>query len=106
MNVEFMYDQRLHIHLPVLHTSWDNLDSDTQGYVLEKWEESRGIIPDRVKELEIVINKKQAALESEMNFEQSCIINSEISEFASKINDLWIWFRLDLSLSAQQKSSP
>jgi hypothetical protein len=105
MDVEFVYDSRLQISLPRFHIAWDELDQDRQAQILRSWEETRGDIPDRVKELEIVINEKQAALTEELNFERSCDLNSEIAELASIINDLWIWFRLNPSLTATEKSS-
>ncbi|KMJ55242.1 hypothetical protein AB685_28280 [Bacillus sp. LL01] len=105
MDVEFIYDSRLQISLPRFHTVWDELDQDRQAQILRSWEEIRGNIPERVKELEVVINEKQAALTEELNFERSCHLNSEIAELASIINDLWIWFRLNPSLTTTEKSS-
>ncbi|MDV2684768.1 hypothetical protein RYX56_10350 [Alkalihalophilus lindianensis] len=105
MDVEFVYDFRLQISLPRFHTAWDELDQDRQAQILRSWEEIRGNIPERVKELEAVINEKQAALTEELNFERSCHLNSEIAELASIINDLWIWFRLNPSLTTTEKSS-
>ncbi|WP_261177405.1 DUF4391 domain-containing protein [Anaerobacillus sp. CMMVII] len=89
----FEYDQRLGIALPDLTKDWNCLDKATQEEILVQWEQIRGDIPDRVKELENQINAKQAALFNEENFKRSCEINTEISELASTINDLWLWFR-------------
>ncbi|ADC48763.1 hypothetical protein BpOF4_03485 [Alkalihalophilus pseudofirmus OF4] len=99
MDVEFVYDERLKISLPRFHTAWDELEEIRQAQILRMWEEIRGNIPERIKELEELINEKNAALSEEMNFEHSCLLNTEIAELASIINDLWIWFRLNPSLS-------
>ncbi|WP_280769917.1 hypothetical protein [Salipaludibacillus daqingensis] len=93
MTVTFVYDSRLGIDIPDLEGSWEQLSIDKQSETLAKWENIRGIIPDRIKELENSINYLQNQLYQESNFQLSCEINNEISELASIINDLWIWYR-------------
>lgn len=63
-----------------------------------QWEQVRGNIPERIKEVETLINQKQYQLFEEEDFNISCIINSEIAELASVINDLWLLYRMDQSV--------
>lgn len=89
----FEYDQRLGISLPDLKKSWKDYNQATQEEILSLWEEIRGNIPERIYELEQEINQKQALLNNEENFELACDLNTRISQLASTINDLWLWFR-------------
>ncbi len=102
MNEYFTYDPRLKIRIPQLTKSWKVYSLHTQNRVLTEWETIRGHIPDRISELEIEINKKQEELNHEENFERSCELNNEISELASIINDLWIWFRTTQQISTSR----
>jgi hypothetical protein len=97
----FEYDQRLGIAIPDLNKEWKCFDRNTQEEILSQWEAIRGNIPDRVRELEQEINIKQALLDNEDDFLQSCHLNSEIAELASTINDLWIWFRSQAKISGK-----
>jgi hypothetical protein len=90
----FSLDERLGIDLPVIEYDWDLIPLDTRQAILLNWEKIRGTIPDRIARLEEVINQKQEMLNNESDFEKSCRLNSDISELASIINDLWILFRL------------
>lgn len=89
----FQMDDRLGIQLPFLDKDWHEYGLTEQEGIVAEWEIIRGHIPDRIKELEVSINSRQAQLDVEENFERSCELNSEISELASIINDLWIWYR-------------
>ncbi|SDZ54830.1 hypothetical protein SAMN05421736_116125 [Evansella caseinilytica] len=93
MAVTFLYDDRLGISVPYMLKEWEELSPETRESTLETWEGIRGVIPDRIKELEKEISLLQRYLNEEDEFEKSCMINSEISELASIINDLWIWYR-------------
>jgi hypothetical protein len=73
-----------------------------QNSILAEWEKIRGGIPDRIAELEDKINHKQDALNHEENFKRSCQLNEEISDLASIINDLWIWFRMTQNVSSEK----
>ncbi len=98
MAYEFVYDERLGIRLPRLQYEWERYSRETQARILFEWEAIRGTIPDRIKELEKRINEKQERLQQEEDFAVSCQLNHEISELASVINDLWIWFRMRQTL--------
>ncbi|WP_062047756.1 hypothetical protein [Bacillus sp. JCM 19034] len=93
MSVQFIYDRRLGIELPLFEQSWDALDYKIKDVTLKKWEEIRGTIPDRVKEFEEKIRIVHLQLSDEEDFETCCRLNEEMAELASIINDLWIWFR-------------
>ncbi|KAA9027491.1 hypothetical protein [Niallia endozanthoxylica] len=95
----FSYNERLGIKLPSIDVEWDDLSDETQESILLYWENIRGAIPDQIISLEKTINKKQAQLNDESDFQQSCQLNSEIADLASVINDLWLWFRLNQNIS-------
>ncbi|MFX3625391.1 MAG: radical SAM protein [Ectobacillus sp.] len=105
MNQYFKFDGRLGIEVPYLKQDWEDIPSAEQHGILLKWEEIRGKIPDRIKSLEALINEKQHQLNHEGNFHVSCILNSEIAELASIINDLWIWYRINQDISAEKAHS-
>jgi acyl-CoA reductase-like NAD-dependent aldehyde dehydrogenase len=94
LRYQFAYDERLGIRLPVLYHDWEDYSPEERATILLKWEEIRAKIPDRIIQLEAIINKKQAQMSEEENFARSCELNSEIHELASIINDLNIWFRV------------
>ncbi len=98
----FIKDKRLGIPLPQLDLEWNKYDKKTQQDILLEWEKIRGRIPDRIKELEEQINMKQAQLNDEANFERSCELNTEIAEYASIINDLWLWYRMNQHVSSSK----
>lgn len=89
----FEYDHRLGISIPDLEKNWKDYNQATQEEILSLWDEIRGNIPERIKELEQEINRKQALLNNEENFKFACELNTDISQLASIINDLWLWFR-------------
>ncbi|WP_046176683.1 hypothetical protein [Domibacillus indicus] len=99
----FQYDARLGIYLPILSREWDEHTKAERQAILHKWEIIRGQIPDRISQLEEEINKKQTALDNEDDFVQSCRLNTDISELASIINDLWLWFRTTPDIYAYKK---
>ncbi|MCM3759649.1 hypothetical protein M3212_02480 [Alkalihalobacillus oceani] len=100
MSITFRYDSRLGIPLPVLSCRWEEIDPFVQERTLLEWEEIRGTIPDKVKELEQQIEAVHAELSEEEDFERSCALNLKMAELASVINDLWIYFRTTPTLSA------
>lgn len=99
MKEYFSYDKRLGISLPDLTKEWNTYSDETQYAILFHWEKVRGAIPDRISELEQMINQKQDALSNESDFPRSCKLNSEIADLASIINDLWLWYRANHGVS-------
>lgn len=101
MRYDFVMDDRLGILLPSLQLEWEEYTDSERADILLRWEEIRGTIPDRVKQLENIIIEKQEQLNVEENFQISCALNSEIAELASVINDLHLWFRVNQDISAK-----
>ena len=97
----FYFDERLGIPVPDLMVEWDDYSKETKQFILLHWEKIRGSIPDRIAELEQEINYKQAKLSDESDFPLSCKLNTEIAELASIINDLWLWYRADQTVSTK-----
>jgi hypothetical protein len=95
----FFSDNRLGISLPSFDSDWGELSPEIQQSILLHWEKVKGEIPDRIAHLEEMINIKQAHLSEEEDFRISCHLNNEISEIASVINDLWIWYRKDQDIT-------
>jgi hypothetical protein len=93
MKEYFSFDPRLGIQLPELTMELDQYSKETQMEILFYWEQVRGSIPDRISDLELQINQKQALLSNESNFPRSCQLNTQIADLASIINDLWLWYR-------------
>lgn len=101
MNYTFKYDARLGIHLPLLNKVWEEYTVEEQEQILLEWEAKRADIPGRIKELEKIIEGKQAQLNNEANFKRACELNYEIAEVAKTINDLNIWFRIQQETEAK-----
>lgn len=99
MSTHFIYDEHLGIRLPHLEKEWDMYTKEEQAEILLEWETIRGKIPDRIIELEQQINEKQRQLGEENDFALSCMLNSEIASLASMINDLWIWYRMNQTVT-------
>lgn len=104
----FVFDKRLGISIPDLQQDWELYSTEQQHNIILTWEQIRGHIPDRIKQLELLINKKQDQLNREDSFELSCSLNSEIADLASIINDLWLYYRTHQNISdnfsTEQKS--
>ena len=104
MNHFFIWNERLGIPLPELDRSWELFREEEQTFIVTQWEIIRGSIPDRVFALEKLINVKQAELYEEDDFETSCVINSDIAELASHINDFHIWYRINQEIEQRRDS--
>ncbi|MFX3633809.1 MAG: hypothetical protein ACE3L7_25995 [Candidatus Pristimantibacillus sp.] len=100
----FQWNERLQISLPIMEVEWEQYDDAEQSDIVERWELIRGSIPDRVMEFEWIINMRQDQLFEEDSFEESCRINSEIADYASRINDLHIWYRMNQELESRRHS--
>lgn len=98
MEEYFSYNERLGIHIPEIE-EWEYVSFEFKQSIILHWEKIRGIIPDRITDLEKVINKKQAQLDNEENFQLSCQLNKEIADIASTINDLWLWYRTNQDIT-------
>ncbi|MBM7554960.1 hypothetical protein [Thalassobacillus pellis] len=96
----FTFDKRLGISIPDLPKPFRTYSIEVQSAILSAWENQRGAIPDRVKEMEYHIERCLDLLNQEDDFEASCEINEDISRMAATINDLWIWYRADQVLQS------
>ncbi|HUC93548.1 MAG TPA: hypothetical protein VMS09_16275 [Paenibacillus sp.] len=103
-NIAFRLSGRLGIDLPVVDGEWDDIPETDRAAALTRWESIRGSIPDRVFALERQINTLQARLFEEDDFEASCVLNSDIAELASRINDLHIWYRINQEIETRRHS--
>ncbi|MFC4778614.1 hypothetical protein ACFO9Q_17610 [Paenibacillus sp. GCM10023252] len=97
----FAWNERLRISIPVLDSEWDRYSMADRQNIIEQWESIRGTIPNHVMAFERIINLKLAELSEEDNFERSCLINAEIAEYASRINDLHIWYRMNQEVESR-----
>ncbi|GKU79794.1 hypothetical protein [Paenibacillus sp. L3-i20] len=104
MSDHFVWSERLGIYIPYLTMGWEQYNYCDQIGIIEEWEFVRGSIPDRIMVFEHVINEKQAELNDEENFERSCLLTYEIAEYASRINELQIWYRMNQELESRQHS--
>lgn len=95
----FVFDERLGIPLPQLHCDWGDLPVEERQSMILQWEVIRGHIPDRIKELEAMIMQKQEQIYREEDWERICALFSEINEYASRINDLLIWSRMQQDMA-------
>ncbi|MNZ55263.1 hypothetical protein D3C78_731860 [compost metagenome] len=100
----FEWSERLSIRLPVLELDWEQYEPLEQTAIIEQWEMIRGAIPDRVMEFERRIRLLQMQLFEEDDFEKSCILNANIADYASRINDLHIWYRIDQQMEVRRHS--
>ncbi|MDQ0220060.1 hypothetical protein ELQ35_20150 [Peribacillus cavernae] len=98
----FSVDERLGIPVPIFTKEWSEYGEAEQQEILLLWENIRGSIPDRIKELEKLINIKQDQLSDESDFAISCQLNSEIANLASAIVDLWLWYRVNQGITEKK----
>ena len=104
MSIQFVYDDRLGIRLPELDEPWESHPSETQIKILAEWETIRGSIPDRIKQLDQMIREKQQKMDLETDFPICCRLNYEISELASCITDLHLWYRMNQEITEHAPS--
>ncbi|MBM7692888.1 hypothetical protein JOC77_002319 [Peribacillus deserti] len=95
MKNSFIFDSRLGIRIPDPQKARETCSREEMEDLLFQWELIKGAVPDRIKEIEMQIHVKQEQLSREPDFEISCRLNTEISELASIINNLWLCYRAD-----------
>jgi len=89
----FHFDERLRIDIPNLQREWHEYSLAERIHILELWEPMRGRIPGVVAEFEAEIDSRNQSLQHEENWEQTVAWMNEISDYASRINDLNILYR-------------
>jgi hypothetical protein len=95
VNYRFEYNDRLGIHLPYLDVEWEDLSADERNEMIARWEKIKARIPDRIMEIERLIDERQQRVSQEEDWETICMLYKEIYEYASIINDLHIWARVN-----------
>ncbi|TFE30887.1 hypothetical protein E2980_02905 [Cohnella luojiensis] len=103
MDSQFEYSERHGIAIPCLDSDWNELSLVHRTAILAKWEMIRGSIPDQIMRFEAKIRIRQQQLFEEDDFAESCRINGDIADLASRINDLNIWFRTQQDLEDNSK---
>jgi hypothetical protein len=98
---EFVFNERLGIPIPELLLEWESYPLSVREQMIDEWEQIRGRIPERIMEIEKIINHKQKQLNIEEDFPRACQLNSEIAECASTINDLHLWYRANQDLHSR-----
>lgn len=101
MEDQFSYDDRLGIWLPHLTQDWQRYDVAQRQAIVAAWELVRGGIPERIIQFERLINEKQGLVFEVEDFETCCQLNLQIADYASRINDLHIWYRINQDVEAR-----
>jgi hypothetical protein len=96
--VYFRYDDRLQIELPDFPVPFTSLSRDEQEEVLVAWEKVRARIPERILEFERIIEQTLEKIHHEEDWDVIAAHFQEISDYASRINELNTWRRIDPSL--------
>jgi hypothetical protein len=92
---EFVYNERLGIQIPVQHREWQEYSRAEQEAMIEQWEMLRARIPDRVKQLEEVIEDRQLKIAVEEDWDRVVALYEDVFAMASIINDLNNWMRVE-----------
>lgn len=100
-NYRFEYDERLTIEIPILYKAWEELSYDEQKEILYRWEHVRATIPDQIKLLEQEVHELEKKLQIEDNQENFLALSKRITELASQIIDLNLWFRTHEDITAK-----
>ncbi|MDQ0256865.1 hypothetical protein J2S74_004287 [Evansella vedderi] len=98
----FQEDERLGISLPKLERTWEDHTLKEQTKILSYWEKERAKIPDRIKELEVLVKGKTNDLLLENDEQRMIELNNEVIYLASIINDLNIWFRIEPVITVEE----
>lgn len=96
----FQLDTRLGIELPVFETPFEELPRTEQEAILLRWETIRARIPDQIMRLEHDIEGLLQLVHEEEDWDIIASYFVQISDLASRINELNTWRRVDPSLHA------
>lgn len=94
----FRRDPRLGIDLPDFVVPFEEMSVSDQEDVLIRWETIRARIPDQIMRFEQVIGDILTAVHHEEDWDVIAAYFTEISDYASRINELNTWRRVDQSL--------
>ena len=93
MDQVFNFEERLGIEIPYLDKDWQEYSLNERTSILEKWELMRGRIPAQIAFFESEIESLQEDLHQEEDWDKSLHLMQQVSDYASRINDLNILFR-------------
>lgn len=93
MTYSFQLNERLGLEVPMLSREWTEYSEADRQTILERWETSRGRIPALISAFEEAIHARQEKLYEEEDWEATLALMNEVSDYASRINDLNILFR-------------
>ncbi|ADU30326.1 hypothetical protein [Evansella cellulosilytica] len=99
----FRIDSRLGISIPKLGKPWTDYSLKEQSQILSIWEKERAIIPEKIKEIEKIVTVKTKELLEENDVDKMNELNHVIMNYASIINDLNIWFRIEPQLTEERE---
>jgi len=95
----FYEDERLGMEIPQFDdVPFESLPLDDQEHILVRWESIRARIPDRIMHFEHVIEELLQLVHHEEDWDIIASYFAEISDYASRINELNTWRRVDPSL--------
>ncbi|MBL0386517.1 hypothetical protein JJB07_07635 [Tumebacillus sp. ITR2] len=99
---EFVFNERLGIQIPVQHHEWHEYTRAEQEDLIHRWESIRSRIPDRIKELEEIIEDRQLKIAVEDDWDRVVELYEDVFFIASVINDLNNWMRLEPSTTDEE----
>ncbi|MCF8565780.1 hypothetical protein LLE49_13735 [Alicyclobacillus tolerans] len=94
----FNLDARLGIEVPDLSVAFEDLPTEDRERILVHWEAIRARIPEQIMKFEHVIEDLLKAVHHEEDWDTIAAYFSEISDYASRINELNTWRRIDPAL--------
>lgn len=94
----FNLDSRLGILLPDLSVHFEDLPEEEQETIIAEWETIRARIPEQLMKFEHIIEDLLQSVHEESDWDTIAAYFAEISDYASRINELNTWRRVDPSL--------
>ncbi|MCL6446121.1 MAG: hypothetical protein K6T83_22200 [Alicyclobacillus sp.] len=94
----FRFDSRLGIELPDFPRPFEDMPQADQEEDLVRWETIRARIPEQIMKFEAIIEDLLQQVHHEEDWDIIAAHFAQISDFASRINELNTWRRVDQSL--------
>jgi len=86
--------------LPQFEIPFEQLPRNEQENIILEWETIRSTIPDQIIRLEGEIEQLLEKIQKEEDWDVISLHFGQISDYASRINELNIWQRVDPSVAA------
>lgn len=96
----FRRDERLGIDLPDFQEPFEELSLEDQEDIIIRWETIRARIPEQIMRFEHVIEDILDSVHREEDWDTIAAYFTEIADYASRINELNTWRRVDQGLAA------